>query len=126
MIANTAPKKLLNYVGIFLVIALVGSLFLGNSGAFTAAGLLLVLGAMLYLKQMENVSERAVAQRIRAEYSSETQQQVFAIYEHMKIKELEGLFLKILDEANGDIKKVEKLAGVAESVGWKAFLENHW
>ena len=126
MIANTAPKKLLNYVGIFLVIALVGSLFLGNSGAFTAAGLLLVLGAMLYLKQMENVSERAVAQRIRAEYSSETQQQVFAIYEHMKIKELEGLFLKILDEANGDIKKVEKLASVAESVGWKAFLENHW
>ena len=81
---------------------------------------------MLYLKQMENVSERTVAQRIKAEYPSEIQPQVFGIYEHMKIKEFEGLFLKILDDSNGDVKKVEKLASIAESVGWRAFLENHW
>ena len=126
MITNRVPKRLLNTIGIFLVIALVGSLFLGSSEVFTGIGLLLVIGAMLYLKQMENISEKNVAQRINAEYPSETQQQVFAIYEHMKIKELEGLFQKILDDSKGDAKMVEKLASVAESVGWKAFIENHW
>jgi len=126
MIINRVPKKLLNYVGVFLVIALVGSLLLGNSGVFTGIGLLLVVGAMMYLKQLENISERNVAQRIKAEYPSESQQQVFAIYEHMKIKEMEGLFQKILDDSKGDLTKVKKLASVAESVGWKAFIENHW
>jgi len=126
MIASRLPKKLPRTVAVLLVIALVISLLLGNSEVCTGIGLLLVAGAMLYLKQMENVSERTVAQRIKAEYPSEIQPQVFGIYEHMKIKEFEGLFLKILDDSNGDVKKVEKLASIAESVGWRAFLENHW
>ena len=126
MIANRVPKKLLNTVGVLLVIVLIGSLFLGNSGVFTAVGLLLVVLAMLYLKQMEDVSERTVAQRIKAEYPSEIQAQVLEVYNHMKIKELEGLFLKVLDDSHGDINKVRKLASIAESVGWRAFLENHW
>lgn len=126
MIANRVPKKLLNTVGVLLVIVLIGSLFLGNSGVFTAVGLLLVVLAMLYLKQMEDVSEQTVAQRIKAEYPSEIQAQVFEVYNHMKIKELEGLFLKVLDDSHGDINKVKKLASIAESVGWRAFLENHW
>ena len=119
-------KRLLNYVGILLVIVLVVSLLLGNSEIFTGIGLILVIGAMLYLKQMENVSEKAVSQKIKAEYSSELQPRVFEIYEHLKIKELEGLFLKILDDAKGDLNQVKKLAAVAEGVGWKAFLENRW
>jgi hypothetical protein len=126
MITNRVPKRPLKYVGVFLVIVLVGSLFLGNSGVFTAVGFLLIVGAMLYLKQMEDISESTVAQRIKAEYSPETQPQVFEIYEHMKIKELEGLFLKILEDSHGDINKVKNLASLAESVGWRAFLENHW
>ena len=43
-----------------------------------------------------------------------------------RTKELEGLFLKILDDARGDVEQVKKLAALAESVGWKAFLENKW
>ncbi len=126
MITSRVPKRPLKYVGVFLVIVLVGSLFLGNSGVFTAVGLLLIVGAMLYLKQMEDISERTVAQRIKAEYPPETQVQVFEIYEHMKIKELEGLFLKVLEDSHGDINKVKNLASLAESVGWRAFIENHW
>lgn len=126
MNTNRIPKRWLNFAGIFLVLALIGSLFLGSSAMFTGAGLLLVVGAMLYIKRMENVSERTVAQRIKAEYPSETQPQVIDIYEHLKVKEIEGLFLKILDDANGDVNKVRNLASIAESVGWRAFLENHW
>ncbi len=126
MIANRIPKKLLNYVGIFLVIVLVGSLFLGSSEIFTGVGLILVIGAMLYLRQMESVSEKAVSQKIKAEYPSELQPQVFEIYKHLKVKELEGLFLKILEDSKGDVTQVKKLASVAESVGWKAFIENRW
>lgn len=126
MITNRIPKRALNYIGIFLVIALAVSLFLGNSEVCTGIGLLLVAGAMLYLRQEENVSEKDVARRIKAEYPAESQQHVREIYEHMKIKELEGLFQKILDDSKGDVKKVERLASVAENVGWRAFLDNHW
>jgi hypothetical protein len=126
MITNKVPKQWLNYIVVFLVAALALSLLMGNSGLFTVVGLLLVARAMLYLRQQENVSERDVARRIKAEYPAESQQHVREIYEHMKIKEMEGLFQKILDDAKGDVAKVERLASVAESVGWKAFLENHW
>ena len=125
-------KRLLRYVGILLIITLALSLLWdstngwGGSEIFTGLGLVLVIGAMLYLKQMQNVSEQNITQRIRAEFPSESQPQVFEIYRHLKLKELEGLFLKILDDSNGDVKKVEKLASVAESVGWQAFIENHW
>ena len=129
---NSWSKRLLRYAGVPLVIALILYMIwdAANGWGFweisAGIGLMLVIGAMLYLKQMENVSEKTVSQRIRAEYSSELQPQVFEIYEHLKIKELEGLFLKILDDANGDLGKVRRLASVAESVGWGAFLENHW
>jgi hypothetical protein len=98
----------------------------GGSEIIAGIGLALAVGALLYLKQMENTSERSVAQRIKAEYSPESQPQVFEIYQHLKIKELEGLFLKILDDAHGDLNQVKKLSSVAESMGWRAFLENHW
>ena len=98
----------------------------GGSEMVTAVGLILVIGAMLYLKQMENTAEKNVLQRIKTEYPPESQSQVLEVYEHMKIKELEGLFLKILDDAHGDVNAVRKFAGLAENVGWKAYLENKW
>jgi len=78
----------------------------GGSEMVTAVGLILVIGAMLYLKQMENTAEKNVLQRIKTEYPPESQSQVLEVYEHMKIKELEGLFLKILDDAHGDVNAV--------------------
>lgn len=132
MNGNQWSKRWLGYAGILLVIALVLSLWwdisdgLGGSEIFTTIGLLVVFGVIIYFKRMENASENIVSQRIRAEYPSEAQPQIFEIYEHLKRKELEGLFLKILEDANGDINKVNSLASLAESVGWKAFIENHW
>lgn len=93
---------------------------------FTVLGLLLVLGAMLYLKQMQNTSEKEVSRRIKAEYPAELQPSVFEIYRHLKVRELEGLFLTILDDSKGDLAQVRKLASVAENVGWGAFLETRW
>ena len=81
---------------------------------------------MLYLRRVEIKAEANVTRRIKAEYSAEIQPQVFEIYERLKLKELEGLFLKILDDSRGDVKKVRELASLVESVGWKAFIENHW
>ena len=126
MTTSRMSKKWLNALGILLTVALVISLLLGSSEAFTGIGLLLVAIAMLYLKYQENISENEVARKIKAEYPAESQQRVREIYEHMKIKEMEGLFQKILDDSKGDVQKVERLANVAENVGWKAFLENHW
>lgn len=126
MMTSRMSKKWLNALGILLTVALVISLLLGSSEAFTGIGLLLVAIAMLYLKYQENISENEVARRIKTEYPAESQQHVREIYEHMKIKEMEGLFQKILDDSKGDVQKVERLASVAENVGWKAFLENHW
>lgn len=40
-----------------------------------------------------------------AEYPAESQQHVREIYEHMKLKEMEGNFQKILDDTKGDVKK---------------------
>ena len=126
MMTSRMSKKWLNVLGILLTVALVISLLLGSSEAFTGIGLLLVAIAMLYLKYQENISENEVARKIKAEYPAESQQRVREIYEHMKIKEMEGLFQKILDDSKVDVQKVERLANVAENVGWKAFLENHW
>jgi|GEM_PF-3110058 len=126
MVTDKLPKKWMEYTAVFLIAALVLSLLIGNSGLCTLFGLLLVAGAMLYLRQQENVTEQDVALRIKAEYPAESQQHVYEIYEHLKIKEMDGLFQKILDESKGDVEKVEKLASVAESVGWNSFLDNHW
>lgn len=125
-------KRSLKFLGVLLAVALAtyllwdGSNGWGGSELFTGIALLLVLGAMFYIKVMENKADKNVAERIREEYPPESQEQVLEIYQHLKTRELEGLFLKILDDANGDSIKVKKLATLAESVGWKAFLENHW
>ena len=122
-------KRLPIYVaGLGLSALLVFMLLSSNGSGEVCAGLglLLAAGALLYLKQMENVTTKSVAQKIRTDYSPEIQPQVFEIYEHLRSKELEGLFLKILDDARGDVEQVKKLAALAESVGWKAFLGNKW
>lgn len=99
---------------------------LGSSEILAGLALLLVLGAFLYLKNMQNVSEIDITQRIKAEYPIDSQPQIFEAYRRLKIKELEGLFSKILDDAKGDPEKVNKMVSVAEGVGWKAFIENKW
>ena len=125
-------QRILKYAGVGIVIALVLSLVvdspngLGGSEIFTGIALLLAFVAILYLKNLGDVTEREVTRRVRAEYPKEIQPQVFEIYRHLKTKELEGLFSKILDDANGNADKVKKLASVAESVGWKAFIESQW
>jgi len=131
---NIWAKRLQKYVSSPLVIILglytIWGIIIKNSAGFeyicAGVSVLLVLGAFFYLKQMENVAEKNVKQRIQAEFPTESQPQVFEIYQRLKIKELEGLFLKILDNANVDLNKVKNLADVAESVGWKAFLEDRW
>jgi hypothetical protein len=131
---NTKIKsnRLPGVAGIALVVVLIAYLVWsgangwGGADIIASIGLALAIGALVYLKQLENISEKTIAQRIRAEYPSASQPQVFEIYKHLKIKELEGLFLKILDDAHGDLHQVKKLASVAESVGWRAFLENDW
>ena len=125
-------QNIWSYAGIGIVIALVLSLLwdssngLGGSEIFTGIALLLTIGSLLYLKSMQDVTERDILRRIRTEYSPDAQSLVFDVYQRLKIKEMEGLFSKILDDASGDANKVKKLASVAESIGWKAFIENEW
>ena len=132
MITSGPSNRVLGFLGVALAIILTLSLLWdgsngwGVSDMFTAFGLLLVFGAILYLWQMQNTSEKAVSQRIKSEYPSELRPKVIEIYRHLKVKELDGLFLKILDDSKGDFNQVKKLASVAENVGWQAFLENKW
>lgn len=125
-------REITYYAGLGIIIALVISLLLSSSNGlrgsdiFSGIALLLALGGMLYLRNMQAVSEREVRQRIAKEFSPVEQPLVFETYQHLKIRELEGLFLKILDDANGDVIKVRQLASIAESTGWKTFLENRW
>lgn len=132
---NTSRRstRLLVYIGIPTITAFLlyliwdGTQTGWRSEEFCAGlGLLMAIGALIYLKRMENVSLNDISRRIRKEYPSDIQPQVVKIYEQLKIKELDGLFPKILDDAHGDINQLKKLAGVAESVGWQAFLENKW
>lgn len=116
----------LKVVGWVLAAALVASLFLQSSGLLAFMILMLAGWAFWYLKQMEGVSEEDITRRIRAEYPAESRPQVLEVYKHLKAKELDGLFGKILDESKGDVKRVIKLADVAENVGWQAFLNNHY
>ena len=132
MITSGWSKRIVGIVGILLAATLILSLIWdgsngwGGSDIFTAIGLLLVFGAMFYMWQMQNISEKTVSQRIRAEYPSELQPMMLEVYRHLKVKELDGLFLKILDDSKGDLNQVKKLASVAENVGWHSFLENKW
>lgn len=132
MITSGWSKRIVGIVGILLAATLILSLLWdgsngwGGSDIFTAIGLLLVFGAMFYLWQMQNISEKTVSQRIKAKFPSELQPMVLEVYRHLKVKELDGLFLKILDDSKGDLNQVKKLASVAENVGWHSFLENKW
>jgi len=53
------------------------------------------------LWQMQINSEKTVSKNIKAEYPSELRPKVFEVYRHLKVKELDGLFLKILDDSKG-------------------------
>jgi hypothetical protein len=98
----------------------------GSSEICAGLGLLLAVAALLYLRQMQIISRGGVADRIRAEYAAEVQPQAFEVYERLKVKELQDLFPKILDEAHGDINQVKKLGAIAERMGSQVFLENKW
>lgn len=87
---------------------------------------MLFAAVMLYFRQLDVKADREIAQRIKAEFSAESQAEVSDIYYGLKVKELEYLFGKVLDDAHGDIGEVRKLAALAQSIGWKAFLENRW
>lgn len=125
-------RELISYAGLGIIITLVISLLLSTSDGlrgsdiFSGIALFLALGAMLYLRNLQAVSEREVRQRIAKEFSTAEQPLVFESYRHLKARELEGLFLKILDDAQGDLSKVRKLASIAESTSWTSFLEGRW
>ncbi|MCB0119759.1 MAG: hypothetical protein H6634_06800 [Anaerolineales bacterium] len=125
-------QNILPYVGIGIIVALVLSLLLdssngfGGSEIFTGIALILAVGAVLYLKNMQNVLKNEVNRRVKAEYAPEVRPEVFKIYQRLGAKELDGLFPIILDNAEGSLNKVKKLANIAEGVGWKAFIENQW
>jgi hypothetical protein len=129
---NGSFRKLLRWIGIPLGLALIvylawdGSKGLSAAGILAGISLLAVAAAMLSIKQMEVTSEKNIRQRIRSEVQPESQARVVQVYEHLKGKELEGLFAKILDDAHGDANAIQRLSGLAESIGWKAFLENKW
>ena len=129
---NISSRKVLRWAGIPLGIALIAYLAWDGSKGFSAAGicaglaLLAAAGSMLYLKQLERIGEKNILGRIHAEFAPEAQVPVLEAYQHLKVKELEGLFAKILDDAHGDQNAVKRLSGLAESIGWKAYLENKW
>ncbi len=125
-------KRLLKYAAILagaavvLHLVWVGLQGLGSANICAGIGLLLFIVAMLDLKQSDTRADQGVLHRIRAEYSAESQHQVLALYDRLKAKELEYLFIKVLDDAKGNVNEAKKLTGLAESIGWKAFLENRW
>ena len=125
-------KWLLKYAAIpgvvILVLLVVWAILSGRRGADIVAGIGLLLFAlyMIDLKRSETRADRTIAQRIRTEYAADDQPQVFDLYDRLKAKELEYLFQKVLDDARGSLAEAQKLTGLAESVGWKAFLENRW
>src|SRR5512135_1701369 len=122
-------RQLLKYgaipIGAVAVLYLAWAVLRGQQGAdiCAGAGLLIFIAYMIGLRRSEVKAERSISQRIRAEYPAEAQPQVFELYERLKAKELEYLFEKVLDDAGGDLGKATKLAGLAETIGWKAFLE---
>jgi hypothetical protein len=127
-----SSKRILRYGLIALIVAVI--LYIGwidwrgwvTSSICTGVGLVLFAAAMFYFRQRDVKADREIAQRIKAEFPPESQSEVFDIYYGLKIKELEYLFTKVLDDAQGNIQEVRKLAALAQSIGWKAFLENRW
>lgn len=125
-------KWLLKYAAIpgvvILVLCIVWAVLSGTRGADILAGVALVLfaAAMINLKRSEVRADRGIEQRIRAEYPAGDQPVMFDLYNQLKVKELEYLFEKVLDDAKGNLAEAKKLTGLAESIGWKAFLESRW
>ena len=132
MRTGLSTKRILRYGGIALIIAVI--LYIGwidwrgwvTNSICAGVGLVLFAAAMFYFRQLDVKADREIAQRIKAEFPPESQSEVFDIYYGLKIKELEYLFGKVLDDAKGDMREVRKLAALAQSIGWKAFLENRW
>ena len=129
---NMGSRRLVRYaavaVMVLLVIYLIWAFLRGPRSADIIAGAALLLFAALVFnfRSAEIRADRAIAQRVRTEFSAEDQPRVLELYERLKAKELEPLFQKVLDDAHGDLQQVQKLSGLAESLGWRAFLENRW
>jgi hypothetical protein len=132
MNTNIWSKIILRYGGIALIIAVVLYIgWIGWNGWVTSSicagiGLVLFAAAVFYYRQLDVKADREIAQRIKNEFPVESQSEVFGLYHGLKMKELEYLFAKVLDDAKGDMREVRKLTALAESLGWKAFLENRW
>ncbi len=125
-------KRLLKYaavpIGVLLALFTAWAFVSGPRGADICGGitLLLFVAFMIDLNRSQARADREIAQRIRTEYPAELQPQVFEMYDRLKVKELEYLFQKVLDDARGDFIEARKLSALAEGIGWKAFLENRW
>ncbi len=125
-------RRLLKYAvvpagaAVVLYLVWIASQGLGTANICAGIGLLLFVVYMVNLKRSETRADQSMAQRIRAEYPVGDQPQVFELYDRLKAKELEYLFQKVLDDARGNLDEARKLTGLAESIGWTAFLETRW
>ncbi len=132
MVRSIWSRRLLKYAAlpagaaVVLYLVWVASQGLGTANLCAGIGLLLFIVYMIDLKRSETRADRNIAQRIRAEYPANDQPQVFELYDRLKSKELEYLFQKVLDDAGGNLDEARKLTGLAESIGWTAFLETRW
>lgn len=125
-------RRLLKYAALplgtalVLYVAWVALQGLGTANICAGIGLLLFMVYMVNLKRAENRTDRNFAQRIRAESAADDQPELFELYDRLKAKELEYLFEKVLDDAKGDLIEARKLSGLAQNIGWKAFLDTRW
>ncbi len=132
MVSSIWTRRLLKYaaipVAVILALYILWAILRGPRSADIVAGvaLLLVIAYFIAFRRSEVKADRHIEQRIRAEYPAELQPEVFELYSRLKTKELEYLFEKVLDDAKGDLSQARKLTGLAESIGWKAFLETRW
>ncbi len=132
MVRSIWSRRLLKYAAlpagaaVVLYLVWVASQGLGTANLCAGIGLLLFIVYMIDLKRSETRADRNIAQRIRAEYPTNDQPQVLELYDRLKSKELEYLFQKVLDDAGGNLVEARKLTGLAESIGWTAFLETRW
>ncbi len=125
-------KRLLRYavvpIGVLMLLYLAWAVLRGPRSADIVAVIVLLLFAavMIDLRRTDAKADRGIADRIRKEFPAESQPEVTELYNRLKTKELEYLFQKVLDDAHGDLNQARKLTGLAESIGWTAFLETRW
>jgi hypothetical protein len=132
MSIGLSSRRMLRYGGIALLILAV--LYLGwiggrswvASSICAVVSIVLYAAGMLYFRQQDVNADREIAARIKAEFPPDSQAEVDDIYFGMKQRELEYLFGRVLDDANGNVAEVRKLAALAQSIGWKAFIEKRW